>query len=38
MIRVNEMTIVQWERKRTESTKRNLERIKAIMGFGLPTS
>jgi DNA-binding XRE family transcriptional regulator len=37
MIGVNEMTIVNWEKGRTRPTKRNLERIKIILGFEPPT-
>ncbi len=31
-IGVNEMTIVNWEKGRTKPTKKNLERIKEILG------
>ena len=31
MVGVNEMTIVNWEKGRTKPTKKNLDRIKAIL-------
>jgi DNA-binding XRE family transcriptional regulator len=37
MIGVDEMTIVNWEKGRTKPTKKNMEKIKAIMGFEPPT-
>jgi len=32
MIGVNEMTIVNWEKERTKPTRKNLERIKRVLG------
>jgi DNA-binding XRE family transcriptional regulator len=32
-IGVSEMTIVNWEKGKTKPTKRNLEKIKEILGF-----
>ncbi len=37
MIGVDEMTIVNWEKERAKPTKRNLEKIKEILGVELPT-
>jgi DNA-binding XRE family transcriptional regulator len=37
MIGVNEMTIINWEKGRTNPTKKNLERVKATLGFESPT-
>jgi DNA-binding transcriptional regulator YiaG len=36
MIGVNEMTIVNWEKGRTKPTRKNLKRLRAILGFKLP--
>jgi DNA-binding XRE family transcriptional regulator len=36
MIGVNEMTIVNWEKGRTKPTRKNLKRLRAILGFELP--
>jgi DNA-binding XRE family transcriptional regulator len=33
MIGVNEMTIVNWEKGRVRPTKRNLEKLRAVLGF-----
>jgi DNA-binding transcriptional regulator YiaG len=35
MIGVDEMTIVNWETGKTKPTKKNLERLKTILGSGL---
>jgi repressor LexA len=37
MVGVDEMTIVNWEKEKTKPTKRNLERIKKILGVEPPT-
>jgi DNA-binding transcriptional regulator YiaG len=34
MIGVDEMTIVNWEKGRTKPTRRNLEKLRVILGFG----
>jgi ribosome-binding protein aMBF1 (putative translation factor) len=36
-IGVSEMVIVNWEKEKTKPTRRNLEKIKAILGFEPPT-
>jgi DNA-binding XRE family transcriptional regulator len=36
-IGVSEMAIVNWEKEKTKPTRRNLEKIKAILGFEPPT-
>jgi DNA-binding XRE family transcriptional regulator len=33
IIGVNEMTIVNWEKGRTKPTRKNLERMKPVLGF-----
>jgi DNA-binding XRE family transcriptional regulator len=37
MIGVDEMTIVNWEKRRTKPMNKNLERIKTVFGFEPPT-